>query len=332
MYAAHSTFLTKSKRYYPQLDGIRFICAFLVVLSHIGPPTEALPHVLRSIVGVLFNGGWAVVAFFVISGFCIHLPYHSGKRLVVKKFYISRFFRIALPMFAAIGVSYLLPNGPSALDAVLWSLYCEIIYYALYPLLYKLFKLIGVNWCLLLTYIAAFMLTTFPDQNDGFFWCYGVLGTAILGLPLWILGCALAQIVFDLENIKGLSSEKSLYVLRALALIVGILTLILEFHSTIKYKYTFLFFSPIIFAWLYSELTQKSDSVLLGVLKGLGAASYSLYLVHKLSLPIFDYLKINTSNSLINWIITMVIVVLLTTAFYFLIEKPSHILARKFGK
>ena len=67
------------------LDSIRAICAFWVVMGHIGAPPllegldEANPiaKVVAGIYGNLWSGPAAVIVFFVISGFCIHYPYAS---------------------------------------------------------------------------------------------------------------------------------------------------------------------------------------------------------------------------------------------------------------
>jgi peptidoglycan/LPS O-acetylase OafA/YrhL len=55
--------------------------------------------------------GWlAVAAFFVISGFCIHLSYSQSAKPDLTAFYIRRFFRIYPPYFLALlGFAFLFP-------------------------------------------------------------------------------------------------------------------------------------------------------------------------------------------------------------------------------
>ncbi|MFN4246512.1 MAG: acyltransferase family protein [Flavipsychrobacter sp.] len=83
-------------RYYPQLDGIRFICILLVLFEHWG---------IRELIHV-HTGGAGVVIFFVLSGFLLgeilFLEKEKGltKWNIIKNFFVRRTLRI-FPLYYA---------------------------------------------------------------------------------------------------------------------------------------------------------------------------------------------------------------------------------------
>ncbi len=105
-----------------RLDAIRFFCAAWVALGHLGLPLYSWPPIIRRTIPLIFDGTWAVAAFFLISGFCIHFPYANGKTLNLPSFYVARFLRIGIPLVAAVAIACLLPGGMDKLSAVLWTL------------------------------------------------------------------------------------------------------------------------------------------------------------------------------------------------------------------
>jgi len=62
-----------------ELDLIRGLCAFSVVLCHTQLPAKYASDTTRLIFHTIANGPAAVVVFFLISGFCIHYPYSNGQ-------------------------------------------------------------------------------------------------------------------------------------------------------------------------------------------------------------------------------------------------------------
>ena len=322
----------KKRLHLKPIDGIRFLAALWVVISHVSPPIQINWSTIKSIVTLASNGAWAVIIFFVISGLCIHLPYAQDKKMNFISFYLARFSRIAIPMTVAIIISLLSKNGFDSLDGILWSLYCELAYYAMYPWLLKIFPKLSIGKCIALSIIPAAILTAFPDQHLGLFWAYGFVGTTILGLPIWLTGCLLAEKISAGKNIEILNNKFILNGLRLTVFFIGILTMALEFHSPIKYKYSFLVCTPVIYYWLFAELNQKVMGRILTFLRPLGAASYSLYLTHKLLLPLFTYFGVSPDLSYFNWGLYFIAMSAFCALFYFLIEKPSHRLASYFGR
>lgn len=87
--------------YFKNLDGIRFIAAFIVLLSHIIRPALNLVEItpwLKHLLATLMYGGTGVTIFFVLSGFLITYKLLEEKELTgqiqIKKFYVRRTLRI----------------------------------------------------------------------------------------------------------------------------------------------------------------------------------------------------------------------------------------------
>ncbi len=159
------------------LDTIRAICALWVVIGHFGGPpllagmddSSFVGRLLKAVHNNFYNGPAAVIVFFVISGFCIHFP--QATNLTLKSYaayFARRFIRIVIPMLAAIGVSKMIGvEIPVFHDSILWSLICEIVYYAIYPFL-LLLRRQGMSWerMFLVALIASLCLPAFLGQND----------------------------------------------------------------------------------------------------------------------------------------------------------------------
>jgi len=125
------------------LDTIRFVLAMTVVFGHCGfiqfhLPFERFHYIgpaVRALQRNIVNGPAAVIAFFVISGFCVHYPNRKLDRVDLLPFYARRHIRIIIPAtFAALISSAKGVDLARCSDSILWSLVCEEIYYTMYPL------------------------------------------------------------------------------------------------------------------------------------------------------------------------------------------------------
>ena len=116
----------KDKIYFPNLNGLRFIAALLVIIHHLEQLLSAFGlknywdnPVIESI------GGLGVELFFVLSGFLIsYLLFTEEQRtstISIKNFYIRRVLRI-WPLYYLIGflAFFLLPNI-SMFDIPVWG-------------------------------------------------------------------------------------------------------------------------------------------------------------------------------------------------------------------
>lgn len=98
---------------YKQLDSLRGLAALSVFFVHIigknAVNNPLVDFLKRTPLGIVFNGGAAVMFFFVLSGFVLSLPFvNNEKPLKLTAFYIKRVFRIYPALLSAIVVSVLL--------------------------------------------------------------------------------------------------------------------------------------------------------------------------------------------------------------------------------
>ena len=94
------------------LDGLRGIGALIVCLSHIfyvfllkDFPDLAIPKYIIPI----FDGSYAVIIFFVVSGFSLSIHYfHKKDDAVLSQMAMRRYFRLAIPIFFSTLICYAL--------------------------------------------------------------------------------------------------------------------------------------------------------------------------------------------------------------------------------
>ena len=107
----------KQKVYFPNLNGIRFIAAFLVIIHHIEQfkSFRNIPNYWDAIPFIGIIGRLGVTLFFVLSGFLITYLLLSEERafeaISIKKFYVRRILRIwPLYFLIVILALFILPN------------------------------------------------------------------------------------------------------------------------------------------------------------------------------------------------------------------------------
>lgn len=169
-----------------QLDSIRGLAAFSVVLSHIPFFAIPMPYVMyQTLVWLGINNGHkAVMLFFLLSGFVLSLPFLKRKEVNYVPYVIKRVLRIYLPFLFAITFAiilsqiywqekvgivgdwdllwqtqisvelvinhvFLLGNyHTNAFNGVIWSLIHELRISLFFPLIVLLVK--RVNWKIIL--------------------------------------------------------------------------------------------------------------------------------------------------------------------------------------
>jgi peptidoglycan/LPS O-acetylase OafA/YrhL len=304
------------------LDSIRFLLAFWVLLSHYGLPplpfdrSTPVGWFLSASYGFTINGPAAVIVFFVISGFCIHLPYRNDPPASWPRYYVRRFVRILPPVLAAAVLAHCGGLEMSMLDdSILWSVVCEEIYYAIYPVLRVLIRWLG--WPILLT--VAFVISvcvTLTDPTAKNYPSYGWYLNWALGLACWLLGCLLAE---QSDSLIGPISRKSIWSWRFAVWLGSTICLILRFHSPIGYPHTLNWFAVLAYFWLRQEICYWKTRQPWRLCEWAGRWSYSLYLVHY---PVGPFLP----SPRVFWVLPV------SYAFYLAFEKPSHLLARWLGR
>jgi peptidoglycan/LPS O-acetylase OafA/YrhL len=332
---------SSNKNWVKGLDSIRFILALTVLLSHFYNPWETYfklssLHILRMLgmaIPNLFIGIGAVIAFFIISGFVIHYPNKKGIP-DVRKFLLRRWLRIGLPLIVIVLIT-LYYN--CFIDIPIWSLYCELIYYTLYPALLK----VKVSWktkCII-SFILSFALIIVFCLNDiaslihqrtignvgslGAYWQLGIWLTWLVGLPCWLLGVLLAE---KIDEISRSISINRIFLLRIGVFTISVVLNIAKFHFFVSYIFSMNLFALILFIWIRDEILYYRERQPVRLLEKMGEFSYSLYLVHYVCYAMLIYFFPLTRLLYFVFIVTAIFVSYL---FYLTVEKPAHLFAKK---
>jgi peptidoglycan/LPS O-acetylase OafA/YrhL len=346
------------------LDHLRMLAAIWVTWSHLPGflPLSQIPNhswpwlLVRGVYASLINGQAAVFVFFVISGFCIHLKQASGHPLEWKPFLAQRLLRLLLPLIPIIPLAIAMEWSPlmirsvsfawshesmahsiQAGNSILWSLVCEAVYYLLYPLLLQMARRWGWHRVACLAAVPALVIIwAFPEAKD--LPNFGHLLTWIVGFPAWIAGCVLAE---DWQ-LPSPPSRAKLWAWRMGLWGFSMATVILRFHAPFGFAWNGLGLSLNVFAWaclpwIRMELAAAKESSKTSVLERIGGATYSLYLTHLVGV----YIAIAVTRRLpltdgkrvwFQWALAVVLVAAVAWAYYRLIEKPTHRLARYAGR
>jgi len=275
----------------------------------------------------------AVIVFFVISGFCIHLPFRGAGQIDIPRYYLRRYIRILVPVAGALLVYRMLGNklllwGEHSIlwHSPLWSLACEEIYYAIYPGLRWLRN--ALQWKILLPISFVLSVLVANQHPHALDWhVFNPLGTAFILLPVWLLGCYLAE---QSESLRPENAISSIWLWRFLGWLGCWVSEMLHFKAGISYTQTMLWFGVFAFFWVRQEIIWgKTHSPNRYLVAG-GAWSYSLYLVHAAGMDLAGFLPLNGLIIQVRWVVTMSCSLLFAYVFYQIVERPSHKLARKF--
>ncbi len=303
--------------------------------------------------------GYAVVLFFLISGFCIHYPNTlTNARPRWKTYFIRRFWRIYPAYFAAlvftVGISYLCltlwgdktwdvskifrvstltqnyppGNGQFLSNPSLWTIPLEIEFYLLYPLAF-LFLASNRNpylWLLAFGISVVSILLSYQGYN----W---LTFTALFLWPSWLLGAWIAKLYRD----QKLKRIKLCYLLLlvGLTLVVSLISRYKNWESWIQYFawttfYSFFF----IFCLSHARLINRMIGIrLTKAVSWIGKISFSLYLIHFPLFKLFGYLHREIfdekpANFLIS-LFYLLPVILIAWLFFRCVEDPIHQWSKK---
>lgn len=264
----------------PVLDGLRFLAALVVVISHLGvpflsPARGVVPSLGQQLVMLFFNGPAAVMVFFILSGFCIHLPFVGERPLELRAFYLRRVLRLVLPLALWLPIALVLKERSLSL-ASLWSLWAELIYYALYPALRLAIRRVGWTAVYGVALAGAVAILVFSPVREGIPG-YGPALAWALGLPVWLLGVHLAE-QWSARRLSPLEVGELWGVRLALA-IAGWGAAVLHWKQ-VPDGLTLNAFAWLAAYWLGQELLRAEKHTAPAWLVAAGAWSYSLYLTH----------------------------------------------------
>jgi peptidoglycan/LPS O-acetylase OafA/YrhL len=141
----------EAKRRLECLDGVRGVAALIVVVFHylsafvpaLTPDQTSNPYWLADTpLAILFNGPFAVVVFFVLSGFVISKSAHKLFRLPLT--IALRYLRLTVPMLASVLIAWLLlisfPNDAATLGAITGTPWLSKTYNGEIPSLFSAVK------------------------------------------------------------------------------------------------------------------------------------------------------------------------------------------------
>lgn len=312
------------------LDFLRGLCALSVVLGHVTlPPFDggALGAMFRFLFQIVSNGPAAVTIFFVVSGLCIHMPQAGGRALHVPTFYSRRGLRIGIPMAAGWVLAWSF-GAVGGYNGVLWSLVAEIIYYALYPLLRAAAARIGWNRLLLLSALGALALVlTDPRATD--YPAFGLGFTWILGLPIWLLGCVMAE---SLHRKATRPDPIRLWGLRFGLFAASAIAIVVRWKLgpyAIGFPWSLSAFGVVAWLWLEQEIRSFGAGAPHRLLDQLGAGSYSLYLAHPVVVHTgWEWFGNHGGDGPLFRVSLVAASIVLAVVFFHVVEKPSHKLAK----
>jgi peptidoglycan/LPS O-acetylase OafA/YrhL len=319
------------------IDSLRFVAAMWVAFGHgawiparqLLQGTGSFGQLISAAIGVMFNGVAAVIVFFVISGFCIHLPYVGAERIALREYFIRRYLRTGGPLVAILLIGQLWSDPAGrAVHQVLWTVYCELAYYTLYPPLFVLFRRYRL-WHLIAVATAISSLLIVTHWSYLRQWEFGTLAF-LVAYPPWLLGCLLAD---KLKKAELTQSKVSIWYWRGGAWLYSVLSEIAVFHSPIRigYSASLLLFSFYCYFWLQQELLGWRTRAPLHWLESAGGWSFSVYLVHKIVITEFVELRLPISP-LLNWALLFAAVLGVSYLFYLVIERPAHAAARRWAR
>ncbi|HSI22537.1 MAG TPA: acyltransferase [Methylophilaceae bacterium] len=327
------------------ITGMRAYAAFGVAFIHAGSGgIESLGEIGNRLAML---GSQGVAVFFVISGYSVAASFASSNGF--GDYINKRFWRIAPLYYFWISISLVsvLLNQNSKIDV--YSLIMHMVFLSALDYHIAPFDLIGVDWTLSIEMVWYFFVPLiFIWAKDAtrlslLFIVSGsifVLATKFRGLlPLpaheaasimhfspipYVFNFCLGVIAFKLRD-----SSFDFARLGAHALICTIFAFIafLMIPKTLMLQSMFLFFSIIAFVLIvFGSSRSKSFNLIFGnrlVLFG-GTISYGIYLCHLFALEIIDNIGLSIFSIPIFRLTGMLIIaIILSTATYLLIEKPS---------
>lgn len=319
------------------LDSIRFILAIFVLLYHIGHShiysfidrSTLIGKFIAAGLDCLFNGPAAVIVFFIISGFCIHYPYVKERNIKLINFYARRYIRIMLPILTCYTLIHICGDGSNPFTEIIgWSIICELIYYTIYPLILVFIKYINLNLIYWLSFIFSIFCVWYINPNAFMYPSYGVFGNAILGFPCFVLGIILARLSMTDKFIL----VKNIYMIRFTLFFLSNICFSFMLHLKIGFPWTLNVFALLAFFWLYHEIMHFRISPPSKLLEWGGKWSYSIYIVHGLILVLYKAYNIKPYESILEWFILLITMLVASYVFYLVIEKPSRILSYRISQ
>jgi len=335
---------------YKELDGLRGVAALAVFISHaikmIHYKPDDAAYLIADRIGVA-----AVDLFFVLSGFCLILPYIDNNRPVdVINFVIRRILRIYPVYLVVIVISVISRNyifsGEQITGLTGWFNSFWTTEISVMEVINHLFLITGgyrtgiidpVIWTLIIEMKASLILPfVFPfikkysfQYHAVYIILIGIIGTQakLFGFfSLFLLGGILARYRHPVTSLFRNYGAKLLAV--SIAVVLFILQFVMPVFDRWQTHYMLGLTAVIIISLV---LANKGTSFFCGpVATLLGEISYPLYLVHlPVMITVASLIFPATSSAFLVWGLTFFITVLYSMAIHICIEKPFISVGRK---
>lgn len=352
--------LWEPQRRIPSLDALRGVAALAVVVHHAALQRLSIVRHAAYVADanifhpLLFWGGtWGVTLFFVLSGFCIHLPQarreHEGAAFIGwREFYRRRARRLLPTHYASIAfaviAAYFVPTDlisrPTigtllahvfmvhtwvnsvvfySINAVFWSIAVEVHFYLAYPLLQRFRKRLGlglVGFLLGAGLLVYWVGSRLPSDDSRFV----VQHLFLVTWWQWGLGVALADIY-----VRGSVGPIARFAVFPGAIWVwGSLSLVVAYLDPMVFgiHVRFWVFPVICAALLLSAAVGSTRSHRAPPLEWLGDFSYSLYLMHPVALALtIRFLPAGALPASLAVVVDIVAAVILSCLFFHLVER-----------
>jgi peptidoglycan/LPS O-acetylase OafA/YrhL len=207
----------------------------------------------------------------------------------------------------------------------LWSVLCEEIFYALYPMLNRIGFSFGLTNILAAAFVVAvpvaWLCSPAVEWQD-----LGVIGTAVVLFPVWLLGCRLAEQVSSLPKV---SSRVAIWSWRLGAWTTMWVAEVLHFHGGVPQTRTSIWIGVYAYFWIRAEINRYRNRAPWAVLVWAGRWSYSLYLIHPLVIALCFKFDVLADGSRLSSAGMMALILSASYLFYLAVERPSHNGARR---
>lgn len=302
--------------------------------------------------------GYAILLFFLISGFCIHYPNVSlNSRPCWKTYCKRRFWRIYPTYLIAILLTSLISyychtkwsdntwslerifrvvtlsqnypprNGQFLSNPSLWTIPLEVEFYALYPIAFFFLNKFGFIRLLFFSLLISGITTLLTKPENSW-----ISFTSLFLWPSWLLGAYMGHL-YKKNKFTNLKNSM-IYPLLVVFLTFGLVSRLHNWDSWLQYSCWIGFYLFFFIACLRSEERFKSkQGLILKSIAWLGKISFSLYLIH---FPLFKILGLIHRESFgekpANFIVTLLYlipVILLAWLFFKYIENPIHNWSKK---
>lgn len=351
--------ITSGSAFIPEIDGLRFLAIFPVILQHFsermsrkGPHLEGFD---AKLVSVLSNGHIGVYIFFFISGFILALPFGKQKLLNAKtvsisKYYLRRLTRLEPPYLLCMTLFFLLlvkvyheqfsdlfPHFVasclyvhriiygvwSPINPLAWTLEIEVQFYLIAPFLALFYFSLGkIKRRVLLVSFIFLKIVIFCSTLflDKFFL------TLPYNVEFFVLGILLADIYLT-EWKDGISKHKVYDLVAIFSIIVMFSSWTWDKNLPLKLIFIVsLFFA--VYATFRSVLVNKFFRN--NWITAIGGMCYTIYLFH-LGLAEFFVGKFHSLFSItpyffVNYLIGLIIFLpfcfIVCTTLFLAVEKP----------